>query len=210
MIAYRPVGLEELLLIYRSAMSRFPPRLPEQPIFYPVLSAEYAEEIARVWNAASGSLAGYVTEFEIDDAYADSLEPHQVGARAHLEFWIPAESLSEFNDCILGQIRLIDAHFGAAFVGVVPSSFSLRGRDARAQFEALRGIHDYSMMDFHGEVTANHEAVFAHFPFWERLVAEGAVPVPAGRAVLDGIRQAWSAAFPSVRLGLQPGILRSN
>ena len=38
----------------------FPPRLPEQPIFYPVLTEDYARQIARDWNVlASG--AGYVT-----------------------------------------------------------------------------------------------------------------------------------------------------
>ena len=45
-------------------MRAFPPRLPEQPIFYPVLSEEYAVKIARDWNVpASGS--GYVTRFEV-------------------------------------------------------------------------------------------------------------------------------------------------
>ncbi len=37
-----PVDLEELLLIGDAEMRAFPPRLPEQPIFYPVLNEEYA------------------------------------------------------------------------------------------------------------------------------------------------------------------------
>ncbi len=51
MILYRPVGTEELKLITGSGYLRFPPRLPEQPIFYPVLNEEYAVEIAAGWNA---------------------------------------------------------------------------------------------------------------------------------------------------------------
>ena len=47
---YRPVGLEELELIRASGMRRFPPRLPEQPIFYPVLTREYAQQIAKQLN----------------------------------------------------------------------------------------------------------------------------------------------------------------
>ncbi|MDQ3711150.1 MAG: hypothetical protein M3388_02900 [Acidobacteriota bacterium] len=35
---YRPVGLKELELIYDSGFSEFPPRLPHQPFFYPVLN----------------------------------------------------------------------------------------------------------------------------------------------------------------------------
>jgi hypothetical protein len=47
---YRPVGRRELDLIRDSGMRAFPPRLPEQPIFYPVLTLEYARRIARDWN----------------------------------------------------------------------------------------------------------------------------------------------------------------
>jgi hypothetical protein len=58
---YRPVGPEELELIRNSGWKAFPPRLPEQPIFYPVVEKEYAVRIARDWNVkASGS--GYVTK----------------------------------------------------------------------------------------------------------------------------------------------------
>ena len=98
-------------------MRCFPPRLPEQPIFYPVLNAPYAAQIAREWNATTGSMAGYVLEFEVEDAYAATLEVHQVGGREHLELWVPAEELDTFNRHLVGQIRVIEAHFGAGFVG---------------------------------------------------------------------------------------------
>lgn len=48
---WRPVGPEELELIEASGMREFPPRLPDQPIFYPVTSEDYAVKIARDWNA---------------------------------------------------------------------------------------------------------------------------------------------------------------
>jgi hypothetical protein len=35
---WRPVGPAELALIREAEMRAFPPRLPEQPIFYPVLT----------------------------------------------------------------------------------------------------------------------------------------------------------------------------
>lgn len=40
----------ELDLIRESNFREFPPRLPLQPIFYPVLEHEYAVQIARDWN----------------------------------------------------------------------------------------------------------------------------------------------------------------
>ncbi|HZH29542.1 MAG TPA: hypothetical protein VEY11_02010 [Pyrinomonadaceae bacterium] len=46
-----PVGERELQLIRESGFREFPPRLPGQPIFYPVLNEEYAARIARDWNA---------------------------------------------------------------------------------------------------------------------------------------------------------------
>ncbi len=47
---FRPVGQKELDLIVASGFCEFPPRLAWQPIFYPVLSLDYAIEIARNWN----------------------------------------------------------------------------------------------------------------------------------------------------------------
>jgi hypothetical protein len=44
---FRPVGLNELRLIFETEMTASPPRLSEQPIFYPVLNAPYAIKIAR-------------------------------------------------------------------------------------------------------------------------------------------------------------------
>ena len=42
---YRPIGQKELALIAASDYRAFPPRLPEQPIFYPVLHEEYARQM---------------------------------------------------------------------------------------------------------------------------------------------------------------------
>jgi len=199
MILYRPVGLQELLLIYKTGLRRFPPRLPEQPIFYPVLTIDYATQIARDWNTRSGSLAGYVTEFDLDDDYGQRWPVQQAGSRQHRELWIPAEELDAFNRHIRDRIRVIDACFSPAFSGVVPASFSLRGKDARAQLGALGGIYSYSLVDFHGEITANHDAVFAHFPYWQRIAASH----PDTLALLTAIRQVWSSAFPEIPLGIQ-------
>ena len=84
----------------------FPPRLPEQPIFYPVLTEEYAVKIARDWNVpASGS--GYVTRFEVGRAFISRYQVQQAGGEQFQEYWIPAEDLSEFNRNIIGEIEVI-------------------------------------------------------------------------------------------------------
>lgn len=62
---YRPVGPAELKLIEGSGWKAFPPRLPDQPIFYPVVQKEYAIRIARDWNVKADG-AGYVTQFNVD------------------------------------------------------------------------------------------------------------------------------------------------
>ena len=114
---YRPVGPGELRLIESSGWKEFPPRLPEQPIFYPVLNEEYASQIAKRWNVPeSGS--GYVTAFEIDADYVSRFEEKQVGGKEHLELWVPAEQLAEFNAHIVGRIRVVQSYFdGGAGVG---------------------------------------------------------------------------------------------
>ena len=65
MILYRPVGTKELELIRESGYRAFPPRLPEQPIFYPVLNEKYAVEIASRWNVKyNDDHRGYVTRLD--------------------------------------------------------------------------------------------------------------------------------------------------
>ena len=102
MILYRPVGSKELELIKKSNYRRFPPRLVEQPIFYPVLNEQYATEIASSWNVKyNEDHRGYVTKFEVDDQYCGQFEVHQVGGPHHKELWVPAEKLDEFNEHML-------------------------------------------------------------------------------------------------------------
>ena len=108
MILYRPVGTKELELIQKSGNLKYPPRLPEQPIFYPVLNEKYATEIASGWNVKyNDDHKGYVTKFEIDDEYYNQFEIHTVGASYHQELWVPAEELETFNQHIIGKIQLI-------------------------------------------------------------------------------------------------------
>jgi hypothetical protein len=105
---WRPVGPEELELIRQSGMRAFPPRLSEQPIFYPVLSEDYAVKIARDWNVpASGK--GYVTRFAVEKAFLDRYEVQVAGGKAHQEYWIPAEDLEAFNAAIVGEIEVVAA-----------------------------------------------------------------------------------------------------
>ena len=103
---YRPVGPKELDLIVKSEWREFPPRLPDQPIFYPVTNEAYATQIARDWNVkASG--AGFVTRFNVDAYDLSRYRVEKVGGAIHTEYWIPAEDLSEFNRNIHGIIEVI-------------------------------------------------------------------------------------------------------
>src|SRR6185295_8328947 len=103
---YRPVGPKELALIEASGWKEFPPRLPDQPIFYPVLNEEYALQIARDWNAKHDG-GGYVTRFEIDADFVRRYPMQTVGGSIHLELWVPADELPEFNRNIVGLIEVI-------------------------------------------------------------------------------------------------------
>jgi hypothetical protein len=106
---YRPVGHSELDLIRASGFRRFPPRLPEQPIFYPVLNELYATQIAREWNTsdALSGFVGYVLRFAVRSEFLDHYQVHTVGSSEHREYWIPAADLDIFNDNIVGAIELI-------------------------------------------------------------------------------------------------------
>lgn len=105
---FRPVGTNELSLIEKSGFTEFPPRLPEQPIFYPVLNEDYAVQIARDWNAKfNKDKVGFVTRFNVRKDFLDRYERRIVGGSVHEEFWIPSEELNKFNKNIIGKIEVI-------------------------------------------------------------------------------------------------------
>jgi hypothetical protein len=108
-VLYRPVGQREFELIEATGFRRFPPRLPEQPFFYPVTNEAYATQIARDWNTrdeASGR-TGYVLRFQIRSDFLDNYPLQTVGSLSHQEYWIPAAELEDFNNQIEGMIEPI-------------------------------------------------------------------------------------------------------
>jgi hypothetical protein len=106
---FRPVGQKELDLIRDLGWKRFPPRLSWQPIFYPVLTVEYAMSIARDWNTKdpNSGHVGYVLRFHVLKSYLDRHEIHEAGGKKCREYWIPAEEVGEFSDNIVGMIEVI-------------------------------------------------------------------------------------------------------
>lgn len=102
---FRPVNQQELDLIAASGWREFPPRLPEQPIFYPVTNEEYAIQISRDWNVPYYGV-GYVVRFAVDTAYLSQFPVQNVGDAQHNELWVPAEQLPEFNQHIRSRIEV--------------------------------------------------------------------------------------------------------
>ena len=107
---FRPVGQKEMDHIKDTGYREFPPRLPSQPIFYPVSNREYAAQIAREWNTRDprSGYVGYVTQFRIRAEFLDRYPIKTVGGSVHKEYWIPAAELTEFNQNIVGTIDVID------------------------------------------------------------------------------------------------------
>ncbi len=139
-VLFRPVGVAEMLLVEASGFRGFPPRLPEQPIFYPVCNEAYAVEIAARWNTGADG-GGFVTRFAVRADHLAKYERHIVGARHHEEYWIPAEELDAFNAAIVGTIAIVrafapttrerDARWGAfaRYVHLLESQSTIAGRE---------------------------------------------------------------------------------
>ena len=113
-VLFRPVGPTELALIADAGFRSFPPRLAQQPIFYPVLNEQYARQIARDWNATKSETGyrGFVTRFAVLAEFLAEFETRTVGARHHQELWIPAGRLDELNGSLVGRIEVIAAYHG--------------------------------------------------------------------------------------------------
>jgi hypothetical protein len=88
--------------------------LPEQPIFYPVLSEEYAAQIAREWNTKDerSGFSGWVLRFNVRTEFLRMYDVHVVGSSAHREYWIPAGDLSRLNANIVGEIKVVSEFHG--------------------------------------------------------------------------------------------------
>jgi hypothetical protein len=200
---YRPVGLKEAELVLASDCSGFPPRLPDQPIFYPVMNAAYARQIARDWNApdAGSGHVGFVTAFDVDAAYAARFPVRTVGSRGHQELWVPAEELADFNAHLVGPVRFTEAWYGPAYRGVDsplgPLASQLRALHERA------GAPDARLQ----EVLRTCPAVVLFNAGWWETAPARAQGLEDG--VRDGllarVRAAWAATFPGWPLpGQQP------
>jgi hypothetical protein len=112
--AFRPVGQKEFDLVRASGYREFPPRLPEQPFFYPVLNEDYATQIARDWNTKDerSGFAGYVLRFNVQNEFLSRYEVHVVGNSTHREYWIPAHELARLNANIVGTIEVLSEFRG--------------------------------------------------------------------------------------------------
>lgn len=104
---YRPTGPQELALVRASGLRRWPPRLPDQPIFYPVTNQAYAAQIAREWNVPQSGY-GCVTRFAVRQQFVERYAVQKVGGSAHTEWWIPAEDLPALNEQIVGLIEVVE------------------------------------------------------------------------------------------------------
>ena len=107
---FRPIGPGELAELAKLHFLKWPPRLSEQPIFYPVTNEKYAEEITVRWNVPQYK-SGFVTSFILPKDFIESYEIHCVGCGYHTEWWIPAEDLEKLNSKIIGPIEILSAFF---------------------------------------------------------------------------------------------------
>jgi hypothetical protein len=88
--------------------------LPEQSIFYPVLTEEYATQIARDWNTKDerSGFAGYVLRFRVRAEFLSKYQVRVVGSAGHREYWIPAGDLAAMNASIVGEIEIVSEFHG--------------------------------------------------------------------------------------------------
>lgn len=93
----------------------FPPGSAESSFIYPTLNIDYAVEIARDWNthAHEAGYAGFVTRFDLDDAFARRYPIHTVGHRGtNQELWVPATETHAFNEHIRGYVTIVETFVG--------------------------------------------------------------------------------------------------
>jgi hypothetical protein len=202
-LLYRTVGLAEMEGILATQSQAFPPRLAQQPLFYPVLTLQYAHQIAEQWNTgdATSGYAGFVTQFGVARDYLARFAEHTVGSAVHRELWIPAEELAAFNQHLRTPIQLIDAYYGDDYTGPIPHPFLLKNLAAKQQFPHLVGVFDYNVMDFMWEIRANAAVVALNYKYWaQHDYSAVGITSARKREILQAISHVWRTMFPTVPL----------
>jgi hypothetical protein len=185
---YRPVGLQELEKILATDAKEFPPRLAWQPIFYPVLNLEYATQISVEWNMpAEPNYCGFVTEFELPQAWLSKYEIQVVGGAIHEELWIPAEELAEMNSQIVGCIQVVRAFYSEFYQGKIENTQVFKNLNAQAQLNLIAQSNNLPEL-----IKKEHIAIQINYSYWRQL--------PDNQAIIDKIELIWQDLFPQRRL----------
>jgi hypothetical protein len=107
---FRPVGQGELDLIEATQWQAFPPRLDHQPIFYRVLTEEYATKIARDWNTKDTTSGSSGTYRDLPSLTPRSTAGHRSKARPVMRFGNGGSAPKNsriFNAMIIGAIEVV-------------------------------------------------------------------------------------------------------
>lgn len=195
---YRPVGLFELERILDTGSRAFPPRLPEQPFFYPVLNSGYAEQIAREWNPPDerSGFAGFVTSFEVEADFLRAFDVKVVGASHHRELWIPAGELDAFNAHLTSFIQVGAVWYGPGYRGPSPRSDRLQGLSPREQLLVLNTLRRDDPEAFQALVHEDWRLVFCNQGLWRRLTSDA-----SETETCEALAALWRSS-PSNRLSL--------
>ena len=102
----RPAGPEDLVLVEASGWRRWPSRVFDQPISYPVLNDDHEIRVARDWSVKACDV-GHVTRFQVRRQHLEKYDVEQVDGQPILAYWIPAERLEELDHNILGNTEVL-------------------------------------------------------------------------------------------------------
>lgn len=58
---------------------------------------------------------GFVTEFQVLEENIAKYPTQNVGAKNHNELWVPSKDLEDFNNAIIGGIKVIKIFIGKEF-----------------------------------------------------------------------------------------------
>ena len=187
-------------LILATQQQEFPPRLPEQPYFYPVLTEEYARQIARDWNTkdSNSGHAGFVTQFVVHKSYLQQFEEQQVGEKSHRELWIPAEKLPELNLNIHGRIELLAAYYGEGYRGPKHWYKDWYADEIFVSLQALVAVG--AAQDLSGEITLNRDAILLDFAYWLQHDFSEYMWHEQKTTCLKRIHDIWLMKYPQIHL----------
>ncbi|HPH22281.1 MAG TPA: hypothetical protein PLW32_00250 [Chitinophagaceae bacterium] len=114
------VTQQELNQIVEFNYKKIPPRANPQNMFYALLNGSYAEQLAYDWNIETETQSNtvHVVSVDLPTDYLEQFLVQSIATDFESELWILTTELENFNQQIIGRVKLVKSFLGNRLIKI--------------------------------------------------------------------------------------------